>query len=89
MDNNLLKQLIAQHRRVVIPDFGAFLKKDTPQGEELVFSPFLRKDDGTVTDAIVREYGVETEELNAQPKGYERTQFGEDGDDDASPRTSQ
>ncbi len=65
MDNNLLKQLIAQHRRVVIPDFGAFLKKDTPQGEELVFSPFLRKDDGTVTDAIVREYGVETEDARA------------------------
>lgn len=62
MDNNLLKQLIAQHRRVVIPDFGAFLKKETPEGEELVFSPFLRKDDGMVTEAIVREYGVETED---------------------------
>lgn len=65
MDNNLLKQLIAQHRRVVIPDFGAFLKKETPEGEELVFSPFLRKDDGVVTDAIVREYGVETEDARA------------------------
>lgn len=65
MDNNLLKQLIAQHRRVVIPDFGAFLKKETPEGEELVFSPFLRKDDGMVTDAIVREYGVETEDARA------------------------
>lgn len=65
MDNNLLKQLIAQHRRVVIPDFGAFLKKETPDGEELVFSPFLRKDDGVVTDAIVTEYGVETEDARA------------------------
>lgn len=65
MDNNLLKQLIAQHRRVVIPDFGAFLKKETPEGEELVFSPFLRKDDGVVTDAIVRGYGVDTEDARA------------------------
>lgn len=65
MDNNLLKQLIAQHRRVVIPDFGAFLKKETPEGEQLVFSPFLRKDDGVAIDAIVREYGVETEDARA------------------------
>ncbi|MCH5306085.1 MAG: hypothetical protein J1E79_06340 [Rikenella sp.] len=65
MDNNLLKQLIARHRRVVIPDFGAFLKKETPEGEALVFSPFLRKDDGVVTNAIVREYGVETEDARA------------------------
>lgn len=65
MDNNLLKQLIAQHKRVVIPEFGAFLKKEVPGGEELVFSPFLRKDDGVVTDAIVREYGVETEDARA------------------------
>ncbi len=65
MDNNLLKQLIVRHRRVVIPDFGAFLKKETPEGEALVFSPFLRKDDGVVTNAIVREYGVETEDARA------------------------
>lgn len=62
MDNNLLKQLIAQHRRVVIPDFGAFLKKEGPRGEQLVFSPFLRKDDGMVTEALIREYGVESED---------------------------
>lgn len=65
MDNNLLKQLIAQHRRVVIPDFGAFLKKEGPEGEQLVFSPFLRKDDGVVTDAIISEYGVESEDARA------------------------
>lgn len=65
MDNTLLKQLIEQHRRVVIPDFGAFLKKETPEGESLVFSPFLRKDDGMVTDALVQEYGVETEDARA------------------------
>ena len=65
MDNNLLKQLVAQHRRVVIPDFGAFLKKETPEGEELVFSPFLRKDDGVVTNAVVSEYGVEPEDAQA------------------------
>lgn len=65
MDNNLLKQLIAQHRRVVVPDFGAFLKKETPEGDRLVFSPFLRKDDGIVTEAIIGEYGVESEDARA------------------------
>lgn len=65
MDNALLKQLIEQHRRVVIPDFGAFLKKETPEGESLVFSPFLRKDDGMITDALVQEYGVETDDARA------------------------
>lgn len=65
MDNALLKQLIEQHRRVVIPDFGAFLKKESPEGESLVFSPFLRKDDGMVTDALVQEYGVETDDARA------------------------
>lgn len=62
MDSNLLKQLIAQHKRVVIPEFGAFLKKETADGEQLVFSPFLRKDDGVVTEAIIREYDVEAED---------------------------
>lgn len=62
MDNDLLKQLILRHRRIVIPEFGAFIKKESPNGEMLVFSPFLRKDDGMVTDAIVREYGLETDD---------------------------
>lgn len=65
MDNNLLKQLIEQHKRVVIPEFGAFLRKDVAQGGGLAFSPFLRKDDGVVTSAIVQAYGVESDDAKA------------------------
>lgn len=71
MDNNFLKQLIAQNSRVVIPEFGAFIKKENPDGgEELVFSPFLRKDDGVVNQAIVKNYGVEKEDADAMVEEF-------------------
>lgn len=70
MDNKLLKKLITDNKRVVIPDFGAFIKKETEGAEELVFSPFLRKDDGTLTDAVGREYGVDTPDAQAMVSEY-------------------
>ncbi len=70
MDNTLLKELIAQHKRVVIPDFGAFLRKDTEGSDELIFSPFLRKDDGVIVGLVAEKYGVDTEDARAMITEY-------------------
>lgn len=61
MDNELLAKLLTQHTRLVIPGFGAFLCKESgsPANSNIVFSPFLRKDDGVLSDIIAKEYGVE------------------------------
>ncbi|MEG3048110.1 MAG: hypothetical protein RR872_05705 [Mucinivorans sp.] len=60
MDNELLKRLLAENSRIIIPGFGAFLRKD--QGGALVFSPFLRTDDGKLNAIVAVEYGVSVDE---------------------------
>lgn len=56
MDKELLKRILAENTRVIIPNFGAFLRKQ--QGDSVVFSPFLKTDDGLITSIVEQEYGV-------------------------------
>lgn len=60
MDNELLKRVLTENSRIIIAGFGAFLHKE--QGGALVFSPFLRKDDGKLSAIIELEYGVTSSE---------------------------
>lgn len=70
MDNNILTALIRENKRVVIPDFGAFLKKEGPEGEELIFSPFLRRDDGSLAAMVAEKYGVDDDDARAMISEY-------------------
>lgn len=63
MDNELLQRILRTNSRVVIPGFGAFLRKE--QGGALIFSPFLRTDDGKLKAILELEYGVSTAEAEA------------------------
>lgn len=59
MDNELLAKLLTTHNRLIIPGFGAFLRKEGAPAGSIVFSPFLKKDDGVLTQVLIDEYGVE------------------------------
>lgn len=70
MDNNLLKRLIADNKRLILPEFGAFLKKETESGTTVIFSPFLRKDDGVMIAEIRREFGIDTADAEAMVEEF-------------------
>lgn len=65
MDNEILIRLLSGNHRLVIPGFGAFLKKDNGTGNVVVFSPFLKKDDGVLAGAIMGEFGIEEQDALA------------------------
>lgn len=56
MDNELLKRVLRENSRIIIPGFGAFLRKE--QGGAMIFSPFLRTDDGKLSAIVALEYGI-------------------------------
>jgi nucleoid DNA-binding protein len=62
MDNKILKELIENNPRVILPDFGAFLVKDDGtkvfKPENISFSPFLRYNDGMVEDYLATSQKV-------------------------------
>lgn len=61
MLGNYFRELLEKHNRVIIPDFGAFLVKDTGTVRDIkntTFSPFLRYNDG-----LVENFLAEREEL--------------------------
>lgn len=65
MDNELLIQLLSAHNRLIIPSLGAFLKKNLSGNMTIVFTPFLKKDDGVLTKAISEYFSTSDEESEA------------------------
>ena len=59
MIESIITDYLRQNRRLVIPELGAFLKKE--EGE-MVFVPFLSKDDGILGDLVRRAYGASSAE---------------------------
>lgn len=58
MDNELLITLLNQYNRLIIPNFGAFLKKEQAGANVVVFTPFLKIDDGILREAIVQRLDI-------------------------------
>ncbi len=59
MIETIITDYLQHNRRLVIPELGAFLKKE---GGETVFVPFLNKDDGVLTGLVRQTYGTSTAE---------------------------
>jgi hypothetical protein len=59
MIESMIMDYLHGHRRLVIPELGAFLKKE--EGET-IFVPFLNKDDGVLTELVCRTYGTSSAE---------------------------
>ncbi len=54
MISKYLKELIENNNRIIIPDFGAFMIQDTPEGKQISFNDFLKFNDGLLINQIIK-----------------------------------
>lgn len=90
MITSYLKELIDHNNRIIIPDFGAFMIQDTPEGKQITFNDFLKFNDGLLVNQIIKaektsknqaseqikEFIKEVENCFAANKPYELTGLG-------------
>lgn len=71
MINKLLITCLQRNKRLIIPDLGAFIRKNIDGvGVILVFVPFLKKDDGVLLSAIESWAGIEADDAMEILKEY-------------------
>ena len=58
MINKIIAEYLRTNKRLVVPHFGAFIRKEN--SEAIVFVPFLKKDDGVLQQLLVSEYGMDS-----------------------------
>lgn len=60
MDKKVLAELILTNKRLILPNLGAFLHKETaqPGTSNVTFSPFLKYNDGLLEELIISKFGV-------------------------------
>lgn len=71
MVGTVIKSIVSQGKRVIIPDFGAFLIKDSSLNpiitkENVTFSPFLRYNDGFLESELAHAEGLHKDEASAK-----------------------
>lgn len=59
MINKHLKSLLADNKRVIIPDFGGFVVKRSAAGDIISFNSFLKFNDDLLADLFVEKEGVD------------------------------
>lgn len=67
MINDLITKYIATNKRLVLPGFGAFIRKDSG---DVVLVEFLRKNDGVLSSLISAQNGIDEQEALAQIELY-------------------
>ena len=74
MDSKDLAHIIENHTRIILPDFGAFLLKDsgnsTFKPENLTFSPFLKYNDNVLEEYYAKYKEVPKDEAIKQTKAF-------------------
>lgn len=70
MNNEMLIKILSDDNRLVMPGFGAILSKSEDNERIYVFSPFLKKDDGKLREAVSREYGVDQHDAESMIQEY-------------------
>lgn len=70
MDRSILAELIRKNKRLIIPNVGAFLHRDTESNTQfsITFSPFLKYNDGQLEDLLITNYGLSKSEAAEQIK---------------------
>ena len=63
MINKNIAEYLRTNKRLVVPHFGAFIRKEN--SEAIVFVPFLKKDDGVLQQLLVSEYGMDSADAQA------------------------
>ncbi len=54
MISKYLKALTDSNNRIIVPDFGAFMIQDTPEGKQITFNDFLKFNDGLLVNQIIK-----------------------------------
>lgn len=67
MIDNIIAKYLQTRKRLVVPDFGAFIRKDSG---EIVFVEFLKKDDQILSRMIRHEYALDEHEAREAIEGY-------------------
>ncbi|MCF8374021.1 MAG: SPOR domain-containing protein [Bacteroidales bacterium] len=75
MKSHYLYDLLRQHSRVIIPNFGAFLLKVKPQSDsdsdlQITFNDFLKFNDGLLIDYVSQTEQIDKYEAEHQVKEY-------------------
>lgn len=79
MIDKIITDYLSNHKRLVIPQFGAFLKKDN---SSITFVEFLKQDDGVLTSIVSVGMGVSSSEAMSIIDNFlksVRAQIGSDG----------
>jgi len=64
MDKKILAELILDNKRLIIPNLGAFLHKESgKEGRAITFSPFLRYNDGLLEELLVQKLSIPKSEV--------------------------
>ena len=63
MINKIIAEYLRTNKRLVVPHFGAFIRKEN--SEAIVFVPFLKTDDGVLQQLLVSEYGMDSADAQA------------------------
>ncbi|MBQ4280237.1 MAG: hypothetical protein IJC16_09840 [Rikenellaceae bacterium] len=68
MINQIIANYLISNKRLVIPELGAFIRKDGDG--KVVFVPFLKKDDGVLAGQLEEAYGLGRDEAEAVIEEY-------------------
>ena len=66
MVNKIIADYLKTNKRLVVPQFGAFLHKDDGT---VAFVPFLKKDDGVLIQLIGSAYGLNPGDAQLDDEG--------------------
>lgn len=70
MIGKYIKELIPENSRVIIPDFGAFMIQDTPNGKVISFNDFLKFNDSVLLNKIILTEKVDANQGKESIKAY-------------------
>lgn len=70
MIDKYIKELIPVNSRVIIPDFGAFMIQDTPNGKVISFNDFLKFNDSVLLNKIILSEKVDANQGKESIKEY-------------------
>ena len=71
MVDKVIREYLDEHKRLVVPEFGAFIRKDSDG--RVVFVEFLRKDDDVLSSLLRRTYSLNRAEATALLEQYVET----------------
>ncbi len=70
MLSKYIKELIPTNSRIIIPDFGAFMIQDTPNGKVISFNDFLKFNDSVLLNRIITTEKVDATKGKESIKAY-------------------